>query len=172
MLKPLKNCSKNLPPSPPNIEIALPDPCGLYFTSGTTGTPKPILLTHKNMVSACITENCHHYQTRKDKFILIPPLYHTGAKMHWFGSFVVGGPAVILKGISPEWILEAVSEEKGTIVWLLVPWAQDILLKLDSGEMKLEDYRSPPMEAHAHRGTACSSFLGETLERIFSEHGL
>jgi acyl-CoA synthetase (AMP-forming)/AMP-acid ligase II len=126
--------------NPPNLEISLHDPCGLYFTSGTTGTPKPILLTHKNMVCACITENIHHYQTRKDNFILIPPLYHTGAKMHWFGSFIVGGKAVILKGISPEWVLEAVSEEKGTIVWLLVPWAQDILLKLDSGEIKLKDY--------------------------------
>ena len=126
--------------NPPDIEITLHDPCGLYFTSGTTGTPKPILLTHKNMVCACITENIHHYQTRKDNFILIPPLYHTGAKMHWFGSFIVGGKAVILKGISPEWVLEAVSEEKGTIVWLLVPWAQDILLKLDSGEIQLKNY--------------------------------
>lgn len=125
----------------PRVQLGFDDPCGLYFTSGTTGTPKPILLTHKNMACACITENAHHHQTEKDNFILIPPLYHTGAKMHWFGSFIVGGPAVILKGISPEWILEAVSEEKGTIVWLLVPWAQDILLKLDSGEIKLDNYQ-------------------------------
>ena len=126
--------------TPPRVEIFLSDPCGLYFTSGTTGQPKPILLTHKNMICACITENAHHYQTKKDNFVLIPPLYHTGAKMHWFGSFIVGGRAVILKGVTPEWILEAVNEEKGTIVWLLVPWAQDILLKLDSGEIKLKDY--------------------------------
>ena len=127
--------------NPPHITITYDDPCGLYFTSGTTGQPKPILLTHKNMTCACITENAHHSQSKKDNFILIPPLYHTGAKMHWFGSLIVGGPAVILKGIAPEWILEAVSEEKGTIVWLLVPWAQDILLKLDSGEIKLKDYQ-------------------------------
>lgn len=127
-------------PNPPKVEIQYEDPCGLYFTSGTTGTPKPILLTHKNMVCVCITENAHHYQTNRDNFILIPPLYHTGAKMHWFGSLIVGGRAVILKGVAPEWILEAVSEEEGTIVWLLVPWAQDILVKLDSGELKLEDY--------------------------------
>jgi acyl-CoA synthetase (AMP-forming)/AMP-acid ligase II len=123
-----------------NVEISFNDPCGLYFTSGTTGQPKPILLTHENMLSACITENAHHRQTRKDCFILIPPLYHTGAKMHWFGSFIVGGKAVILKGVSPEWTLEAVSEEGGTIVWLLVPWAQDILLKFDSGELKPSSY--------------------------------
>jgi len=128
------------PAEPLNTDIGYDDPCGLYFTSGTTGQPKPILLTHKNMVNACITENMHHFQTKDDNFILIPPLYHTGAKMHWFGSLIVGGPAVILKGISPESILEAVSEEKGTIVWLLVPWAQDILVKLDSGELKLADY--------------------------------
>src|SRR4030043_307793 len=126
--------------TPPTIPLGYDDPCGLYFTSGTTGQPKPILLTHKNMICACITENAHHYQTRKDNFILIPPLYHTGAKMHWFGSFIVGGQAVILKGISPEWVLEAINKENDTIVWLLVPWAQDILLKLDSGEIKLKDY--------------------------------
>lgn len=131
----------NSPETPLNTALSFDDPCGLYFTSGTTGQPKPILLTHLNMATACITENMHHYQTKDDVFILIPPLYHTGAKMHWFGSFIVGGKSVILKGISPEWTLEAVTEEGGTIVWLLVPWAQDILMKLDSGELKLENYR-------------------------------
>ncbi len=125
---------------PLKVDITLDDPCGLYFTSGTTGQPKPILLTHHNMATACITENIHHFQTKDDIFILIPPLYHTGAKMHWFGSLIVGGTSVILKGVSPECVLEAVSEEKGTIVWLLVPWAQDILMKLDSGALKLADY--------------------------------
>ena len=127
--------------TPLNVELTFSDPCGLYFTSGTTGQPKPILLTHNNMASACITENAHHRQTKDDIFILIPPLYHTGAKMHWFGSFVVGAKSVILKGVSPEWTLEAVSEEGGTIVWLLVPWAQDILLKFDSGELKAANYK-------------------------------
>jgi acyl-CoA synthetase (AMP-forming)/AMP-acid ligase II len=128
-------------PTCPGIHVSYDDPCGLYFTSGTTGQPKPILLTHKNMVCACITEKAHHDQTRKDTFVIIPPLYHAGAKMHWFGSFIVGGPAVILKGVSPEEILETVSEEEASIVWLLVPWAQDILLKLDSGELKVKDYK-------------------------------
>lgn len=124
----------------PALEFAASDPCALYFTSGTTGMPKPILLTHGNLESSCIVENRHHLQTHDDNFILIPPLYHTGAKMHWFGNFIVGAKAVILKGAKPEWILEAVSEEKGTIVWLLVPWAQDILTALESGQIKLEDY--------------------------------
>ncbi|MCX5831867.1 MAG: class I adenylate-forming enzyme family protein [Deltaproteobacteria bacterium] len=129
------------PTTPLSVAIGPQDECGLYFTSGTTGQPKPILLTHDNMLWACIVENAHHRQTRQDCFILIPPLYHTGAKMHWFGSFIVAGKAVILKGVSPEWTLEAVSEEGGTIVWLLVPWAQDILMKLENGELKASNYK-------------------------------
>jgi acyl-CoA synthetase (AMP-forming)/AMP-acid ligase II len=128
--------------SPQPVEVGLKeeDECGLYFTSGTTGAPKPILLTHKNMECAAITENRHHYQTHEDNFILIPPLYHTGAKMHWLGSLIVGGRATILTEVSPQYIFEAIHKERGTIVFLLVPWAQDILWALDKGELRKEDY--------------------------------
>lgn len=131
----------NQPSHCPDIPITDDQEAALYFTSGTTGTPKPILLTHSNLVSACISENHHHLQTREDNFLCIPPLYHTGAKMHWFGSLIVGSKAVILKGVKPQYILEAVSEEQATIVWLLVPWAQDILDAIESGEVNLEDYK-------------------------------
>ena len=125
----------------PNIPIGLLDEAALYFTSGTTGAPKPILLTHRNLEFACVVENRHHNQTHDDNFLCIPPLYHTGAKMHWFGNFIVGAKGVILKGIKPEWILEAVSEEQATIVWLLVPWAQDILIAIENGEVRSEERR-------------------------------
>ena len=116
------------------------DYAAIYFSSGTTGFPKAILHRHKALMRAAITEQKHHSQTREDVFLCIPPLYHTGAKMHWFGSLVSGSRAVLLKGVSPRWILGAVSDEKVSIVWLLVPWAQDILDAIDSGEIKLSDY--------------------------------
>ena len=121
-------------------EIGEDDDAAIYFSSGTTGFPKAILHSHRALVHSCRVEQAHHGQTRDDIFLCIPPLYHTGAKMHWFGSLLAGSGAVILKGTSPETILSAVSEEKCSIVWLLVPWAQDILGALDRGELKLEDY--------------------------------
>ncbi|MGD9330073.1 MAG: AMP-binding protein [Desulfobacterales bacterium] len=129
------------PADPPAAALTLEDEAALYFTSGTTGTPKATLLTHRNLEFACYIENRHHHQTHDDNFLCIPPLYHTGAKMHWFGNFIVGARAVILKGIEPRWILEAVSEEGVTIVWLLVPWALDVLFAIESGELKLSDYQ-------------------------------
>lgn len=131
------NCSSEAP----DISISDDDDAAIYFSSGTTGFPKAILHSQSSLMSACVTEQNHHKQTRKDNFLCIPPLYHTGAKMHWFGSLLAGSKAVLLRGISPEWILRTVSEEKITIVWLLVPWAQDILDAIDRGDVKLEDYQ-------------------------------
>ena len=124
----------------PGINIQDDDYGAIYFSSGTTGFPKAILHKHLSLVCAAETEQHHHGQTKEDVFLCIPPLYHTGAKMHWFGSLITGGKAVILKGIKPKMILDAVSREHCTIVWLLVPWAQDILDKIDSGEIVLSDY--------------------------------
>ncbi len=131
----------SLEDSPLDVYINIEDDAALYFTSGTTGTPKAVLLTHRNLEHACYVENSHHQQKHDDIFLCIPPLYHTGAKMHWMGSFIVGGKAVILKGVKPEWILEAVSEERATIVWLLVPWAHDILIAIESNKVALADYQ-------------------------------
>ena len=125
----------------PAVPISEEDEAAIYFSSGTTGFPKAIVHAHKALTHACIVEQKHHHQTKEDTFLCIPPLYHTGAKMHWFGSFLVGGKAVLLKGTKPDWILHAVSQEKCTVVWLLVPWAQDILDAIERGDIKLEDYQ-------------------------------
>ena len=127
-------------PSAPGFHHKSDDEAAIYFSSGTTGFPKAIILQHKALRHSCEVEQHHHGQKKDDVFLCIPPLYHTGAKMHWFGSFLVGGKAVLLKGVKPEWIVRCVSEEKCTIVWLLVPWAQDILDAIDRGEVKLDDY--------------------------------
>ena len=95
---------------------------------------------HRSLRSSCETEQNHHGQTKEDVFLCIPPLYHTGAKMHWFGSLITAGKAVLLRGVKPEWILRAVTEEKCTIVWLLVPWAQDLLDAVDSGKVDMEHF--------------------------------
>ena len=128
-------CSSLVPP----VEISDSQDGAIYFSSGTTGFPKAILHSHKALMASAETEHAHHSQTKDDVFLCIPPLYHTGAKMHWFGSLYTGGRAVLLRGVRPDWVLEAVSDEKVSIVWLLVPWMQDILDSIDRGDVKLDE---------------------------------
>ncbi len=124
----------------PSIFIQDSDEAAIYFSSGTTGFPKAIIHAHEALMHSCKVEQAHHGQTKDDVFLCIPPLYHTGAKMHWFGSLISGSRGVILRGASPEWILRTASEERCTIVWLLVPWAQDILDAIDRGDIELGQY--------------------------------
>ena len=124
----------------PEIKLTEEDDGAIYFSSGTTGFPKAILHKHLSLIQAAEMEQKHHETGRSDVFLCIPPLYHTGAKFHWMGSLVAGSKAVLLKGTKPQIILDAISKEKCTIVWLLVPWAQDILDSLDNGSLKLKDY--------------------------------
>ena len=128
------------PRNVPDTTLSDEEDAAIYFSSGTTGFPKTILHSHLTLVTACEVEQNHHSQTHDDVFLCIPPLYHTGAKMHWFGSLLVGGSAVLLRGIKPKWIIETTASEKVTIVWLLVPWAQDILDAIESGEINLAEY--------------------------------
>lgn len=124
----------------PLVRLEDEDDAAIYFSSGTTGFPKAILHNHESLLQAAQMEQKHHLTNRDDVFLCIPPLYHTGAKFHWMGSLCAGSKAVLLKGTTPEIILDAVSKEHCTIVWLLVPWAQDILDSLDRGDLKLENY--------------------------------
>ncbi len=130
------NCSS----MPPKVLVDDDDKAAIYYSSGTTGFPKAILLKHSALMQSARMEAAHHETTHEDVFLCIPPLYHTGAKMHWFGSLFTGSRAVLLKGNSPKAIFDAVSQEKCSIVWLLVPWCQDILAALDRGELRLEDF--------------------------------
>lgn len=131
------NCSSRSP----EINLTDEDDAAIYFSSGTTGFPKAILHKHRSLMHSAKVEQNHHGQNHNDVFLCIPPLYHTGAKMHWFGSLISGSKAILLRSTKPEYILQTVSDEKCSIVWLLVPWAQDILEAIESGKVVLEDYK-------------------------------
>ncbi len=142
-MEPFEEVLVKASPAAPKIQLTGEDEAGLYFTSGTTGDPKATLLCHRSLEHTAVNENFSHRENRKDCFLLIQPLYHTGGKMHWFGSLIGGAKAVMTTGgerVTAKLILELYSQEKITISMLLVPWLQDIVTALDRGELKLSDY--------------------------------
>ena len=154
----------------PGVPITDDDLAAIYFSSGTTGFPKAILHAHRALMHSCYVEQAHHGQKKDDVFLCIPPLYHTGAKMHWFGSLISGGKSVLLKGVKPEWILDAVSGEKCTIVWLLVPWAQDILDAVESGKIDLTHYDTKQWRLMHIGAQPVPPSLIKRWKELFPEH--
>lgn len=125
----------------PVVPLSDDDEAAIYFSSGTTGFPKAIMHRHMSLVHAARAEKEHHGTRHDDVFLCIPPLYHTGAKIHLLGGLMVGSKSVLLRGVTPQTIFSTISEEQCTLCWLLVPWAQDILLALEEGKLKIEDYK-------------------------------
>jgi len=154
----------------PNIPLTDDDYGAIYFSSGTTGFPKAILHKHRSLTQSAEMEQNHHGQTHDDVFLCIPPLYHTGAKMHWFGSLISGSKAVLLLGVTPQTIFETISSEGVTIVWLLVPWAQDILLAIEEGKLKLDDYKLDQWRMMHAGAQPIPRSLVEKWKSVFPDH--
>ncbi|MBM4276806.1 MAG: acyl--CoA ligase [Deltaproteobacteria bacterium] len=124
----------------PYIEVGDEEDCALYFTSGTTGAPKAVLHAHRSLMVAAISECTGHQWIMQDIHLMIAPLYHL-AIGHLLGGVLVGARNVLLtEQIHPKIVMETVSKEQMTMVFLLVPWALDILEALDKKEIHLKDY--------------------------------
>lgn len=126
----------------PDVELRDGDACALYFTSGTTGTPKPIVIIHKNLEQAAISSAFRRNDTHDDVSLVIGPLYHTGSMGHWLGNLIVGGRGVLLtdRKITPHYLLDTIHKERITELMLYVPWVLDLLLALERGELRKEEY--------------------------------
>jgi acyl-CoA synthetase (AMP-forming)/AMP-acid ligase II len=130
----------SVPSAPVGAEIDDEDECALYFTSGTTGVPKAVLHAHRSLTVAAITEATCHGWKFGDRQLMMAPLYHL-AIGHLLGGMIMGGTNILLTElIKPEIVIETLSKEKATLVFLLVPWALDILGAFDRGEIRPENY--------------------------------
>jgi long-chain acyl-CoA synthetase len=71
-------------------------PAMLMYTSGTTGVPKGVLLTHANMLHAGRSVADHHVLTPRDRVLSSLPLYHiNGQCIATVGTLCAGGSAVL-----------------------------------------------------------------------------
>jgi acyl-CoA synthetase (AMP-forming)/AMP-acid ligase II len=136
----MENLIEKTSPMRAGIKIKGEDECALYFTSGTTGAPKPVLHVHKNLVCVALNEVTDNRWEQSESLLMLPPFYHL-AIGHLLGCMLAGARAVLLtEKITPQYIFKTISEERVSIVFLLVPWALDILEALDRGELRKEDY--------------------------------
>lgn len=97
----------------------------ILYTSGTTGDPKGVMLTHKNIHSnykgfATVL----HFGT-DDTFLCILPLFHTFAMtVIAFGALIYGGKVVLYPQFAPPKLLEAFVKETGIILIAVPPMLQ------------------------------------------------
>ncbi len=136
----IESMMKNVPGEALMKELSDEDECALYFTSGTTGSPKAVLHAHRSLIAAAITEAINHEWKFDDNQLMMAPLYHL-AIGHLLGGVITGGTNTMLTElIRPNIVIETISKEKITMVFFLLPWALDLLGAIDKREILPEKY--------------------------------
>jgi malonyl-CoA/methylmalonyl-CoA synthetase len=108
-----------VPSSPIELDMSLADdPAMLMFTSGTTGAPKGVVLSHGNILASAEALRIAWRWTPSDRMILALPLFHMhglGVCVH--GTLLAGSSAVVVDPFSVDSVLDAVAEHQATLLF-------------------------------------------------------
>jgi acyl-CoA synthetase (AMP-forming)/AMP-acid ligase II len=158
--------------SHPEIKISEEDPLGIYFTSGTTGVPKPILFTHKSLYTAAVSNGFTIPLGPDHNTLIYCPLYHTATFFFWLPCLFSGGKGTILLKFSLQLLLEAIESEKGTEVYIAMPHCIDLISALERGEIHLKDYDLSSWRLITTGAQPHSPKVLQDLSRLLPEVGI
>jgi malonyl-CoA/methylmalonyl-CoA synthetase len=104
---------------PPTLDAAGPDDTALLvFTSGTTGTPKGVPLSHANLLATSASIEAAWRWTAADRLVLALPLFHVhglGVGLH--GTLLAGASAVILPRFDVDAVLDTIAATEATLMF-------------------------------------------------------
>jgi acyl-CoA synthetase (AMP-forming)/AMP-acid ligase II len=91
------------------------DVAHLYYTSGTTGRPKGVMLTHKNVKSHALGAIAELHLTDRDRWFHVAPLFHLADAWATFAITWAGGKHVIVPSFDALQVLKLIQEERITL---------------------------------------------------------
>jgi fatty-acyl-CoA synthase len=127
------------PEPPPAQNILDDDVACLYYTSGTTGRPKGVMLTHRNVKSHALGAISELNLTDVDNWLHVAPLFHLADAWATFAITWVGGKHVILPSFDTLMTLRIIQEERITLSNLIPTMLNMMVNHIDAGKF---DYSS------------------------------
>ncbi len=114
-------------PEPPAARVEPDDVAFLFYTSGTTGRPKGVMLTHRGQMRSALISAFDALVQPTDRLALAMPFYHIGAKNQWLSHSLHGCPIILHRAFRPERFLAALREHAATVTLLAPTMLKDLL---------------------------------------------
>jgi acyl-CoA synthetase (AMP-forming)/AMP-acid ligase II len=123
---------------------------GIFYTGGTTGRPKGVMLTHANLFANAMNGIAYLPYDDRTVHLHCGPLYHVAAGSRVFTTTIAGGTHVVIPRFAPRAVLEAIERHRVT-TFSMVPTMMTMLLedpefeRFDLSSLELLSYGAAPM---------------------------
>ena len=107
--------------APPRVPIAGSDLVALPYSSGTTGLPKGVMLSHDNLVKNNIQFVAAGRLTEADRLMIFLPFYHIYGTMLMGGAMFAGATTVLMERFEPVECLSLVQRHRVTLFYVVPP---------------------------------------------------
>lgn len=128
------------------------DTAVLFYTGGTTGAPKGVMLTHEGLVSGGIIWALSLKIPSDEKILIALPMFHLAAGLSALGGVFLGGQVIIEPQFDPPRLLKII-EDRRISMMVFVPAVLDMLIStpefsgFDTSSLKRISYGGAPMPA-------------------------
>jgi acyl-CoA synthetase (AMP-forming)/AMP-acid ligase II len=147
---------------PPPLDIPDEEVAHLYYTSGTTGEPKGVMLSHKNVCSHALAAIAELRLGDNDNWIHVAPLFHLADAWATFAITWVGAKHVIVGDFEPEIVLSTMQNEEVTIT-NMIPTMLNMLVHAPG----IETYNFPSLRVILSGGAPIAPEVVKNIMKTF-----
>lgn len=139
----------------------------LTMTSGSTGSPKPIIFTQKTKIERAFKATIDYYQLSSNDTVLVAtPLYHSLAQRSLLMPLMLGATVVILPKFSLQAWLNAISKHQVSFLFAVSSQLVALLAKLNQSSITYDDYDFSSLRCLV----SSSATLNETDKKFLLSH--